>query len=225
MLLTSEAWQSAYPGAAQGLLVIRHAANPDHHVALEGRKAELEAELRARFSGYDRATLNALPSIQPYAAYYGRFKKTYHVQLQLESVVLKGKPLPRVAALVEAMFMAELQNQLLTAGHDLSAVREPMRLDVAQGDERYTLLNGKEETLKPGDIFMADSEGVISSILYGPDQRTRITPTTHNVLFAVYAPPGIAPDAVQHHLQAIRANVLLIAPGAKVELLKVYTGD
>ena len=34
--------------------------------------------------------------LQAYAAYYKQFKKTYHVQLQVESIVLKGKGLPNV---------------------------------------------------------------------------------------------------------------------------------
>lgn len=225
MLIVSEAWQTNYPGASQGILVMRNVANPEHHSKLEKRKAELEEQLRTRFAGYDKAALAVLPSVQPYAAYYGQFKKTYHVLLQLESVALKGKPLPRVAALVEAMFMAELKNQLLTAGHDLGALREPPRLDVATGDERYTLLNGKEETLKAGDMFIADAEGVTSSILYGPDHRTRITPATRNALFTVYAPPGIEPAAVRRHLEDIRAYVTLIAPEATVELLKVYGAE
>ena len=48
-------------------------------------------------------------------------KKTYHVQHQLESVVLKGKSLPNVAALVAAMFMAERDDLLLTASTGASA--------------------------------------------------------------------------------------------------------
>jgi DNA/RNA-binding domain of Phe-tRNA-synthetase-like protein len=222
MLIVSSAWQATYPGAAQGLLVMRGVANPEHHPELEKRKAGLEEGLRARFAGYDKAALAALPSVQPYVAYYARFKKTYHVLLQLESVALKGKPLPRVAALVEAMFMAELKNQLLTAGHDLDALREPLQLDVARGDERYTLLNGKAETLKAGDMLIADAEGVTSSILYGPDRRTRLTSATRNALFTAYAPPGVGPAAVRQHLEDIRDNVLVIAPGARAERLTVY---
>jgi DNA/RNA-binding domain of Phe-tRNA-synthetase-like protein len=222
MLIASGAWQTTYPGAAQGLLVMRDVANPEHHPELEKRKADLEEQLRARFTGHDKAALAALPSVWPYVAYYAKFKKTYHVLLQLESVTIKGKPLPRVAALVEAMFMAELKNQLLTAGHDLEALREPLRLDVAKGDEGYTLLSGKEETLKPGDMFISDAEGVTSSILYGPDHRTRITPATRNALFTVYAPPGVEPSAVRLHLEDIRAYVGLLAPGAEVALLEVY---
>ena len=221
----SEAWKTAYPKAAAGILVMRGVVNPSRHAALDGRKAELENQLRSRFSGGDRVALRALPPIQAYNAYYRRFKKTYHVQLQLESVALKGKPIPRVSALVEAMFMAELKNKLLTAGHDGDTLRAPLRLDVARGDERYVMLNGQEQTLKAGDMFMADAEGVTSSVIYGPDQRTRLTPDTRRVLFAVYAPPGIEHATVHQHLEDIQANVRVIAPGAAVELLKVYVAE
>ena len=222
MFTVSDAWKTAYPGAAVGILAMRNVANPEHHAALERRKEELENQLRSRFANSDRAALAILAPLPAYDAYYARFKKTYHVQLQLESVALKGKPIPRVAALVEAMFMAELKNLLLTAGHDLDALQLPVRLDVSSGSERYVMLNGRELILKPGDMMMADTQGVISSVLYGPDQRTRITLDTRNVFFAVYAPPGIGEQAVQQHLQDIQANILLIAPQAQVEMLQVY---
>lgn len=41
---------------------------------------------------------------------------------------------------------------------------------------------------------MADGEGVISTVLFGPDQRTRITPGTTDVLFAAYAPTGVTEE-------------------------------
>jgi DNA/RNA-binding domain of Phe-tRNA-synthetase-like protein len=222
MFTVSEAWKTTYPGAAVGTLAMRDVANPKRHTALDERKEELENQLRSRFADYDRAALNALPTLQAYNAYYKRYKKTYHVQLQLESVVFKGKSLPHVAALVEAMFMAELKNLLLTAGHDLEALQRPVRIDVAEGSERYIRLNGQEQKLKPGDMMIADGQGVISSVLYGPDHRTRITSETRQVFFTVYAPPGIGEQAVYEHLQDIQANVLLVAPEAKVEMLKVY---
>ncbi len=191
MLTVSEAWKIAYPEASVGVLAIRNVVNPEHHPALESRKAELENDLRARFSAHDRAALKALPTIQAYNAYYKRFKKTYHVLHQIESVALKGQSIPRVATLVEAMFMAELENLLLTAGHDLEAVQMPVRLDVSNGSERYVRLNGQEQVMKAGDMMIADAQGIISSIIYGPDRRTQITSDTRQVLFTVYAPAGI----------------------------------
>jgi DNA/RNA-binding domain of Phe-tRNA-synthetase-like protein len=213
-----------YPEATAGILAMKNVANPQHHAGLDAHKEELERDLRARYEGDDRARLKQLPVLQAYSRYYKQFKKTYHVQLQLESVVLKGKSLPRVAALVEAMFMAELENLLLTAGHDLDVVQPPVRIDVADGSETYVRLNGTEQELKAGDMFIADTEGVLSSILYGPDQRTQIRPDTQRVLFTVYGAPGIEAQTMREHLEDIRDNVLLIAPGAEVEKLEVYGG-
>lgn len=227
ILITTPTWQQTYPGASVGALAMTGLSNPAFHPALEDRKLGLQAELRARFGEQDdngqKEAIRALPVIQAYNDYYRRFNKTYHVQLQLESVVLKGKPILSVASLVEAMFMAELENLLLTAGHDLDILQLPVTVDVAKGSEVYTLLRGSEQELKPGDMFMADGQGIISSIIYGPDQRTQITPQTQRALFTVYAPPGISPEDVRRHLETLRDYLILISPEAEVSELTVLT--
>jgi DNA/RNA-binding domain of Phe-tRNA-synthetase-like protein len=129
-----------------------------------------------------------------------------------------------VAALVEAMFMAEMEDLLLTAGHDLDTLHLPLSLDMATGTETYILLRGDEQVLKPGDMMISDQEGVISSIIYGPDQRTQITPDTSNVVFTAYAPPGIGEETVIEHLQHIRDHVMIFAPQSQVDSLNVYSG-
>jgi DNA/RNA-binding domain of Phe-tRNA-synthetase-like protein len=217
----TDLWRQAYPGAHAGFLAMDNVENPDQHPGLEGRKQALEANLRQRYREMDRSALQTLPVIQAYTAYYRRFNKTYHVLLQLESIAQKNRSIPNVAALVEAMFIAELNGLLLTAGHDRATLEHPVNLSVARGDETYTLLNGQETRLKEGDMFMADRQGIISSILYGPDGRTRIVSGTRQVLFAVYAPPGIPFDDVYHHLEDIRSNVMLVSPQAQVVALQV----
>ena len=225
MFQVSDRWKITYPNANVGVLVMRDVTNPPHHAELEARKAALEDELRARFSGQNRAALLKHPILQAYDAYYRLFKKTYHVQLQLESILFKGKSIPTVASLVEAMFMAEIDTMLLTAGHDLDVVHLPLTLDVAQGTESYTLLRGEAQTPKAGDMMIVDSKGIISSIVYGPDQRTQITALTRNAVFTVYAPEGIRAETVEHQLHEIRDNILLITPDARVELLKVFDAN
>lgn len=79
--------------------------------------------------------------------------------------------------------------------------------------------------MKPGDMMISDARGVISSIVYGPDQRTRITPETTRVLLTVYAPPGIDAEAVHAHLEDIRTNVLIVSPDARTELLEVLRAE
>lgn len=197
-------------------------SNPSQHSRLDQLKQELEEYLRARFEGYDRAAFKDITILKAYAAYYKRFKKTYHVQHQLESVVLKNKSIPSVSALVEAMFMAELKNLLLTAGHDLDIAAPPITIEVAKGSESYLRLNRQEQQAKPDDMMIADAEGILSTIIYGPDRRTRIRPETNHVLYTVYAPPGIGEPIVHQHLEDIRENVRIIAPGASVEEFNVF---
>ena len=225
MFQLSNTWKTTYPTAHAGALVMRGVKNPPHHAGLKELKAALETELRARYANQYRAILLKHPILQAYDAYYRKFDKTYHVQLQLESILFKGKSIPNVAALVEAMFMAEVGNLLLTAGHDLDELHPPLTLDVAKGNESYTLLHGKPQTPKAGDMMIVDSKGIISSIIYGPDDRTQITSRTKNVVFTVYAPDGVSEDAVKKHLQDIQRYVQVIALDATVELLKVFGAD
>jgi len=197
-------------------------SNPQRHEALALHKESLERELRTRYAGYDRERFKIHTVLAAYQSYYKRFKKTYHVQLQLESIVFKDKTLPQAAALVEAMFMAELKHLMLTAGHDLDDVQLPVTIGVAEGHERYVRLNGQEQELKAKDMMIFDANGVISSVIYGPDKRTMIKPSTSRVLFTVYGMPGIDPSDLMVHLETIQEYVLIVSPEAKVEMLEVY---
>ena len=201
---------------------MHNASNPAHHAELEKLKAELEEQLRGQFAGQDRAAIARHPVLKVYGEYYKKFKKTYHVQLQLESIVLKGKSIPSVASLVECMFMGEMKNFLLTAVHDLDKLGLPLTLDVTQGTESYTLMRGEEQIVKAGDMAISDQAGIISNIIYGPDQRTQVSESTRNVVFTVYAPAGIEEELIQRHLQDMRDYVLVIAPEAEVELMQVF---
>ena len=221
MFNVTDAWRKAFPGAAVGVLAMQNVANPEHHAGLEERKEAMQAELRTRYAGYNREALSSLPVLRAYSAYLKPFKKTYHVAMQLESVVLKGKSIPSVAALVEAMFMAELEGQLLTAGHDLDSLVLPVTLDVSTGVEQYELMRGQMQQLKAGDMLISDAQGILSSIVYGPDKRTQITPTTQRVFFTVYAPAGIGEQLVAAHLRRIEDNVRIIAPAAETILTQI----
>jgi len=93
MFIVSEEWKAAYPGAAAGILVMHDVANPASHPEIDRLRTELESQLRSRFAGGDRSALAALQPIQAYNTYFKRYGKTYHVQLQLESVS-RGSPPP-----------------------------------------------------------------------------------------------------------------------------------
>ena len=223
ILRVDPAWYAAHPGASVGLLALRGVSNPRTHAGMDGMAAALEEDVRARFGSADRETLRATPPLPAYAAYYKRWGQRYHVAMQLESVAQKGKALPRVAAMVEAMFIAELGNLLLTAGHDLDQLELPVVLGVGVG-ESFTAPNGAEMAVKAGDMFIADSRGrVLSAIVTGPSDVARIGPVTTAALFYTYAPPGIDPALVSAHLDAIERNVRLIAAAPDVITREIVT--
>ena len=220
MLVVTENWRRQYAGASMGLLVVENAQCLGRSEALEQQRRQVEKELREAFGSKEE--LDASAVLAAYSQYYKQFKKTYHVRQQLESVIFKGKSIPSVTPLVEAMFMAELKNGLLTAGHDLEQVQGLLTLDAASADESYVLLNGKEQALKAQDMFLRDDVSVLSSIIYGPDQRTRIRPETKNAVFTVYAPDGVSRKNVEQHLEDIYSYVRLAAPQALRREQNVY---
>ncbi len=222
MLNISDKFRRIYPGARMGVLAVEQVINPPSHNELDREKSKLEEQLRSRYAGVQREDLVKLPSVEPYVVYYRGFKKTYHVLLQLESVVFRGRSIPRVAALVEAMFMAELKNQLLTAGHDLDSVQGQLTLDAAKSAEQYLLIGGQDVTVKENDMLVRDSEGILSSVLYGPDFRTRIKEDTKRACFTVYAPEGIPASLLASHLDDLEANVRIISPRAGILEKAIY---
>lgn len=221
----TDAWRKSYPGASIGILAMDGVENPPDHPGLAEHVRRVEEELRRRWAGATRADLAQLPELEAYRAYYKRFGKTYHVQLQLESVALKGKPLRGNGCLVLAMFAAELHNRLLTAGHDLARVEGGITVDVAKGGERYVGIGGRELALQPGDMYIRDEVGILSSVIYGPDDRAQIAPGTRQAIFTVYAPAGIEPEAVARHLADIASGVCLFSPQASVVHQQVYAAE
>src|SRR3990170_1273333 len=103
---TGDEWRIVHAGAVIGILELSEIGNTHASARLDERKRETEAFLRERYQGFSRQDFLALPVMSAYDRYYKRFNKTYHVQLQAESIVLRGKNLPSVSPLVDANFIA-----------------------------------------------------------------------------------------------------------------------
>lgn len=188
---------------------------------LRQEKEALEEELRERFGLLTRGDLKSQHPMDVYVAYYKKFGYTYHVLPQLESVA-HGKGIPEALPPVTAMFMAELKNMLLTAGHDLDKVVSPLRLMRSAGNEIMPSLSGKVVTTVQGDFMIADREGVISAIMRGCDARTAITEETKNVIYTVYAPAGIDHALVMKHLDDIEAYIRLFSNAPELLIKEIY---
>lgn len=210
-------WRNVHPGALIGLLELSGAQNPSSSRRLDDRKRETETRLRTRYQGFTRQNFLSLPVLSAYEQYYKHFNKTYHVQLQVESIVLKGKDLPSVSPLVDANFMAEVETFVLTAGHDVAKLHEPIWIDISREGDQIIQMNGASKAIRAGDMIMRDAQGISCSILYGQDNRSPISAVTSHVLYVAYAPMGVPAEAVEAQLRQIEENIRLFSPLAVTE--------
>jgi DNA/RNA-binding domain of Phe-tRNA-synthetase-like protein len=223
----TDEWRNAHPGGIIGLLELSGVENTQSSSSLDERKRETEARLREQYKGFTRQNFLALPVMSAYEKYYKRFEKTYHVLLQVESIVLKGKNLPNVLPLVDANFIAEVETFVLTAGHDVAKLNEPIYIDVSRKGDQMTQMNGASKVIRAGDMVMKDADGISCSIIYGQDNRSLISAETSNALYVAYAPAGVPAEIVDSQLQKIEENVRLFSPNFIVEqhrLIKAEAG-
>lgn len=218
------AWHTAHPGAVIGLLELSGITQPEASPALEARKREVEAQIRARYQGGARKDIAAHPVMAAYIKYYKRFSKTYHVLLQAESVAIKGKNLPAVCPLVDAAFTSEMESFVLTAGHDVDLLQPPILIDVSHEDEQMVQMDGTVKVIRAGDMIMRNAEGISCSILYGQCKRSPITAQTKHVLYVAYAPNGVPVETVRAHLDGIEANIRTFSPNATLEQISFLYG-
>lgn len=61
----------------------------------------LEDDLRKKYGSLDRKELNSTEVLKGYYTYCKRYTKTYHVLLQLESIVFKDKQIPSISPPVQ----------------------------------------------------------------------------------------------------------------------------
>ena len=122
------------------------------------------AALREQYRDYVRADVFGQ---NPYFRYFRKFKKTYPVMMQFESVLLKGREFPRWNAVTAVPFLAELETHVLTGTHDVEQLLGPAELYLAQAKEPFAGLRGDLVHTYPGDVCARDEGGIIFSMILG----------------------------------------------------------
>ena len=220
-ITATDEWKEAHPGGKIGLLEISGVDNSGPAPVLDQEKRAIESRLREKYADFSREGFLALPVMQAYHRYYRKFGYTYHVLLQLESVALKDKSLPKVSPLVDANFAAELETLILTAGHDVAQLEAPVVIDVASEGDEIIQMNGQRKEVPVGDMLMRDAHGVACTILRGQDNRSPISKATAHVLYVSYVPDGVTEEQVRAQLDTMEKYVRLFSPECVVEQSKI----
>ncbi|HET8679796.1 MAG TPA: hypothetical protein VFM39_06720 [bacterium] len=211
----------AFPSGLFGALIVRGCPNRTRATALVAEKRAVEARLRERF-GVEG--IDGDPVARAYAEHFRRHGTRYPVVHQAKAV-LQGRSIESPSALVEVMFTAELDSLVLTSGHDLESLSGPLRVDVALDGDVYTKLSLKEQTTRRGDMVVRDAEGIIASVLYGPDHRTRVREETTAALFGAWCPLGITAAAVEAHLDTVAVLVRREWPDAAIDPPRIVSAS
>ncbi len=217
MIQVSDSFRQTFPTARLGVLALRNVTQKVNNPLLTSRKEQLEEGLRRRYAGYDRARFEDLPVARAFQAHFGKVGRTYNLPVQLEWVSVGNNPIPKLTALMQALYMAEITNLVFTTGHDLDKVTGSLVASAAKGDERFAGIRGRDESCAPGDMVVADGLGVVSALLAGPDRRTRLTDETRNVLFVAYGPEGVSDAELKGHLKQLEEHIRLFSPRAVKE--------
>ncbi len=216
MLQIDKAVKEQYPDTTFGIMIMTECVAVTS-VALEPARSDLETSLQERFSGLDKSQMRAISPFSDYHNYYKRFRKTFHVLQQCESIASRKKQIPNGVPLVQSMFMAELKNQILTAGYDCSTLHHPFHVQLADGETGFNGMGKATRTPPKDDIIFTCDQKILGSIICGPDHEHRIQKSTNHVLFAAYGVPGISTLQIETHFQDISNFVRLSAPDTTIQ--------
>ena len=178
----------------------------------ELKERELAA-LRREMAGYDR---KAVFGEDLYVRYFKKYKKTYPVQQQLESYLLKGRSFPSGDPISEAAFLTELCTRALLGVHDVERICGRAELFCPTEKIPFPGMRGGETHCYPGDVTGRDGEGIIFSLIAGPDGRTCIRSDSTHVLYLVFGVPGVSPADIASLQERLTGYVRILAPEAEI---------
>ena len=222
-IIFSEKLKKKYSTASIGILSIKNIANSDPDKFLEKIKKETEADLIRRFSTLPRDEINNDPALKAYRDYFKKFKKTYQILLQLESVAKKGRSFPAVNPLTDSCFLAEMNTFVLTAGHDEALLADSVLFDISDDNDGFTRINGEEIILKRDDIIMKSGGKNVCSVIYGQDNSTVLSASTENAFFVSYAPEGVPAKSVAENLDLIEFYISSFCPSSETSLKRIFS--
>ncbi len=172
------------------------------------------AQLKEDWVGYERhATFDS----NHFYRYFKKFKKTYPVMMQFESVLLKDRPFPKYSAVTAIPFLLELETHQLSGTHDAEMLQGQVELYAPAEKEPFPGMRGEERHTYPGDFAARDEGGIIFSLIAGADQRTSATENSYHVFYPLFSTPNGDPALIEAGAKKVEEFVKLLCPHAQVE--------
>ena len=182
-----------------------------------GFAALKERELAALFNEFRDYDRKAVFGENTYYRYFKKYKKTYPVLQQLESILLKGRPFPTGRPLNEIAFLTELRTQTLSGAHDAEQVKGAVELFCPEEKLPFTGMRGEEVHTYPGDTSARDDGGIIFSMIAGADHRTCLRPESRHIFYPFFATPDTTREELLPAMELLSSYVRVLAPSAEIK--------
>lgn len=213
-LSVSAAYRALYGTVPFGFTLVSGCENPvappgfdryKRRLLRKMRKRETLAEISERIDTYDR--------------FFKSFGHDCPLPKHLKRTVHSG--FPKYNLMVDTHFMAEMCAGILVAVADYDRFDGALTLDRAEDGEMCRGIGGRIMRARAGEIVLRDDKEIVCILCQGPDEKTRVTERTRNVLFYAYGIPGIEARYLEEGL-TIAARTMREFGGGTVEALEIH---
>lgn len=216
-----------FPDLRIGIAVVRGVQVLDTHPELEALKFEMADDVHNRYQGVN---LGSLERIKAFREIYRAFgvdpgERSSSVEALLRRAA-RGKGLPAVNTVVDALNVTSLEMVIPLAGYDLGQLSLPVTLRFAQAGEPFVPMgSGDASELDAGELVYADQQRVICrDFNYRDADVTKIASSTTDVLIIVDGCGPIPLEDVQEALDLAASRVIRYAGGVLERTAIIYRG-
>ena len=180
----SQRIKERYPTMRLGLVEVRGAENSGMRELRDERRT-VERIVKKEYRNWEKVDI-----IKAYDKVFGRHKRPFPI-LEGVKAVLKGKGIPTLSPLIDAMLLAELKHLVLMTAHDTDKLEGTLTVDQAMEGDEFTNITGDAVPLDQGDVVVRDSRGIVATYLEGQSLRTKVTKKTRNCAYFAFYVPGV----------------------------------
>jgi DNA/RNA-binding domain of Phe-tRNA-synthetase-like protein len=128
---------------------------------------------------------------------------------------------PIINLYIDTHIMAEMCHGILMAIQDLDRFHGEWRLDLASEGETFQAVSGRTLYCKEEEIVLRDEKEMVCSLFQGPDFRTKVDPSSKNIVVYVFTAPGIQMEHVSNGIQ-LALEILQQFGGGKDPWWKIF---
>jgi DNA/RNA-binding domain of Phe-tRNA-synthetase-like protein len=193
-LTITGAYRHRFPELGFGIGTIQGCTYFEKSDALKLYKRDLLRKMRRRAD---------LAQIEGWINLYDQFFKEWGYPCPLPGHFKRAVDMgfPIVNLYIDTHIMAEMCHGILMAIQDLDRFQGGWRLDLAQEGETFQGVSGRMLYCKDGEIVLRDEKEIVCSLFQGPDSRTKVDPSTKNIVVYIFTAPGIEEEHVVNGLQ------------------------